>query len=472
MAKSYGVWVLHTLNQNDRGRSVGISGFPHSIPRWVRSAATKALGSVLVCGLVAACGGGGVSREDSVARDQLTILDALTPIDLPVEDSLPLSLVAIKDGRGEPQTWATGSGSTPDRALKRPMRVASISKLAVAIVAMSLVEDGLLDLDQDVSDILGWPLRHPLHPDVVITTRQLLSHQSGLTDGAEYQADLPAALQQLMADERFYELPYAPGSYFKYANINYGVLGTVMEAVSGQRFDVLMRARLFGPAGLDVGFNWHGVTLSRQAQAIPVGRYGVLKTLAAASEDQQESDVSDAVIIAIDGEPVGPSPTRKALETYLPGTNATVFSPQGGMRASVLDLVAIGDLFVTGGKIGGARILKSKTVKDMMRPQWRLNEEGDNGDSYDGLMTAFGLGIQVYEPSETCFATKAERYVGHFGEAYGLLGGLLVDPKKGTTVAYLFPYTPDTASERVDPCSGLYVWEQRLLETALAPDEE
>lgn len=419
-----------------------------------------------------ACGGGEAARQSFEARSQLSILDALTPIDAPVDASLPLSLAAIRDGKTEPETWVTGRGKAPPQAINRPMRVASISKLAVAIVAMSLVEDKLLDLDQDVSDILGWTLRHPLHPDVPITARFLLSHQSGLTDGAEYQADLPASLELLMADERFFELPYAPGTYFKYANINYGVLATVMETVSQTRFDVLMQKRLFEPAGLDVGFNWHGVSLSRQAQAIPVGRYGTLRTIAAAANEEGADALPESVVITIDGEPVGPSPKRRALDSYIPGTNATVFSPQGGMRASLLDLVALGEIFITKGKINDARILRSRTVKAMVKEQWRFSEDDNNGDSYDGLMRAFGLGVHIYQPKDTCFPSNGARYYGHFGEAYGLLGGLLVDPKADKTIAYLFPYTPDDAADQVSACSGLYVWEERLLKTVLAPKED
>ncbi|RYY92389.1 MAG: class C beta-lactamase-related serine hydrolase, partial [Alphaproteobacteria bacterium] len=63
-----------------------------------------------------------------------------------------------------------------------PVRVASISKLVVAIGVLRLVEQGKLSLDDDVSQKLGWPLRHPAYPDRPITLRLLLSHRTGLTD--------------------------------------------------------------------------------------------------------------------------------------------------------------------------------------------------------------------------------------------------------------------------------------------------
>ena len=76
-----------------------------------------------------------------------------------------------------PYAWATfdssritasGASGLADRAANRqltiddPVRIASISKLFVAVGVMRLVEEGRLDLDRDVSDYLGWPLRNPL----------------------------------------------------------------------------------------------------------------------------------------------------------------------------------------------------------------------------------------------------------------------------------------------------------------------
>ena len=71
-----------------------------------------------------------------------------------------------------------------DIAAGRPLetgsvvRVASISKLVVAVAVWRLVEQGKLDLDSDVSRYLGWQLRHPAHPETPVTLRQLLSHRS------------------------------------------------------------------------------------------------------------------------------------------------------------------------------------------------------------------------------------------------------------------------------------------------------
>lgn len=443
--------------------------------------------------LLSGCTSSGPTTEDSIARNQLAVLESLTPVSQPVGEWLPLSLAAIQTGPTEAKIWATGRSKVPAKAGQLAMRIASISKLAVAYGAMAMVEQNSLDLDADVSTYLGWSLRHPAFPDVPITARLLLSHQSSLVDGLPYQFDLPTRLEDMMSDERFYLEGRAPGEYFTYSNIGYGVLATVMEAASGKRFDVLMEELVFAPAGLDIGYNWHGVSLSRQAQALPIGRFGInvasdetkpvilIETLEGLTEDEKgptepENDSAavqesgdDVIIIAVDGAPIGPKPTRAALQSYVPGTNATVFSPQGGLRASIADVAKLGELLRTNGKINGKRVLESKTVKQMLKAQWKLDGEQSNGDPYGGLMTAYGLGVQIYEPNQECFETKHKRYYGHFGEAYGLLGGVLVDKKADIVSAYLFPYTPDGASDYLSDCTGLYKWEEQFLKTALAP---
>jgi len=74
-----------------------------------------------------------------------------------------------------------------------PVRIASVSKLVVAIGVMRLVEQHKLDLDADVSDLLGYTLRNPAFPDAPITLRLLLSHRSSLTDGVDYVLPLDAS---------------------------------------------------------------------------------------------------------------------------------------------------------------------------------------------------------------------------------------------------------------------------------------
>jgi CubicO group peptidase (beta-lactamase class C family) len=60
--------------------------------------------------------------------------------------------------------------------------LASISKTVIATAVMQGVERALFGLDDDVNDILPFPVRTPEHPRRVITVRQLLTHTSSIRD--------------------------------------------------------------------------------------------------------------------------------------------------------------------------------------------------------------------------------------------------------------------------------------------------
>ena len=135
-------------------------------------------------------------------------------------------------------------------------RVASISKHIGTIGLMQLYERGLFQLDDDVSGALGFKLRNPYFPDKPITFRQVLSHQSSIREGSKYNdfivytynqmSNLPSVKELLLYGGAWYTLDtfdsvHPPGTYFSYSNINFGLMGTLVEKLSGVRFDIYMR---------------------------------------------------------------------------------------------------------------------------------------------------------------------------------------------------------------------------------------
>lgn len=146
--------------------------------------------------------------------------------------------------------------------------VASVSKTFAGALLLQLVDEGRLDLDADVSTILGFPFRHPAFPDDVITTRMLASHVSGLVDDfvdlGTYTYDDADPTVSLLDFARAYATgpdnathwgSRAPGTSYSYANAGFGVLGAIVEAASGEDFRVRSEARLFAPLALD-GAGW------------------------------------------------------------------------------------------------------------------------------------------------------------------------------------------------------------------------
>lgn len=357
----------------------------------------------------------------------------------------------IEDGLAD---VSTGRQITADD----PARVASISKLVVAIGVMRLVEDGRLELDGDVSGYLGWSLRHPAHPETPITLRLLLSHTSGLTDAAGYGAPFSAPIREKLADPGTWDAAHGPGEYFRYANINYPVIATVMEAVTGERFDQLMDRLVIAPLGLKACFNWASCSDETAARAVVL--YDSDRQILADDNRGRRPDC-----------PVTPEPSGGCdLSLLTPGVNGGAFAPQGGLRISANDLAVIGRLLLGGGQINGVRLLRPASVDLIFDPVWTF--DGSNGETFDSetadpggaLFCRYGLGAQILATrsglcSDDPFADGLER-VGHPGEAYGLVSGLWLDRATGTGVAYFITGADLTT---YGPASAFYADEERLL---------
>ena len=127
-------------------------------------------------------------------------------------------------------------------------RIASISKSITAMAAMKLVEAGKLDLDVPIQKYCPDFPRKPWP----ITTRELLSHQSGIRDyrneeeavNTKHYSSIKQALTQFASDP----LEFEPGTKMNYTSYGYIVLGCVIEGASGTSYDRYMHQAIFEPA--------------------------------------------------------------------------------------------------------------------------------------------------------------------------------------------------------------------------------
>jgi len=335
---------------------------------------------------------------------------------------------ATFDARG-----VTGSGAAglADRAAGRaltiddPVRIASITKLHVALGVMRMVEQGKLDLDRDVSEWLGGRFRNPAYPDRPITLRLLLSHRSSLKDGIDYAIPLGVTLGDALADAAAFDAEHPPGAFFRYSNLNFPVIAAVMEAASHERFDRLMDGLVLKPLGLEACFNW--TTCDGAALRRAVVLYG--PDGAVLRDDLKGVRPACPVVPAADG--------SCELESYRLASNGALFSPQGGLRISIRDLARVGGLLLRGGRLpDGSRFLSKASMAILTSPAWRY--DGANGDSERDFYCGYGLAVQLLAqcpPGDDPFG-GGRALIGHAGDAYGLRSGLWADRARGVGIAY------------------------------------
>ena len=348
--------------------------------------------------------------------------------------------ILVRDARGYADVAAQRRITVDD-----PARIASISKLVTTLGVMRLVEQGKLNLDEDVSKQLGWTLRNPAFPETPITLRMLLSHTSSLTDNAGYwNVALDEDIRTLANDPKAWDATHAPGTWFRYTNLNFPLVASVMERASGERFDRLMQRLVLRPLGLHACFNW------ATCDAATVARAVVLYDDAGKPEkDDLHGKAPDCPVIAARN-------GNCDLSTWVAGRNGTLFSPQGGLRISVMDLARIGQLLLNEGRIGKTRFLSAKSLQAMLASHWRYNgHDGDIGEMDEpqrgSFFCSYGYATQQLAQGDgkSCrddLFGDGRMHAGHSGNAYGLLSGVWIDPQVGTGVAYFATGVENAAS--------------------------
>lgn len=296
------------------------------------------------------------------------------------------------------------------------VRVASISKLVTSLVTMRLVQDGRLSLTTAAAERLTGAapaprLVHPEFPAEPLTVAQLLSHTSSLRDAETYSLPAPATLATLMAMPGRFAPGQRPGSNFAYANINYVVLGAVIEAVTGRRFDEVARREVLEPAAVVGGYGWASAGAEAAARsATPVRRRGA----------DEIWHPRGPWIAQVDEVPRGPEvPLASA-----PGEHPQLASPHGGLRISALELARLLRVALVGRD--GAPPLLSPAARDL----WLAPSAPVSGVAASGAVRDYGLGHHLFE-----WRGRAVR--AHLGDAYGLKGGVFFDPASGEVWVYL-----------------------------------
>jgi len=142
-----------------------------------------------------------------------------------------------------------GDPVTPDT----PFLLASVSKSFTALGIMQLVEDGKINLDDPVQKYLPW-FDVKGEGGAEITVAHLVYQNSGFNEYQGNEMNLrpntPDGLETGVRDLSRIELNFKPGEDWGYSNINYSVLGLLIQEVSGQRYEAYIEENIFTPLGM------------------------------------------------------------------------------------------------------------------------------------------------------------------------------------------------------------------------------
>ncbi len=271
--------------------------------------------------------------------------------------------------------WSKGYGwanlsekvpMTPDTIIN----IGSISKTVTATAVMQLHESGEFGLDDDVSEYLSYSVRNPRHPDVPITFRQLLTHRSSIKDGPSYSESYACGDPMVSLEEWIREYFAPTGRYYDgeenfhtwepgtndppsrpraYTNVGFGLLGLLVETMTGSSFSHYCQERVFRPLGMK-HTGWFVSEVDTRRHAIPY------------------SLVPDEPAPGFEPRLPRQGVTKENLEPggYLPHCLYSFYNyPDGLVRTGVQDLSRFLRAFINGGVFDGARILGKETVETM-----------------------------------------------------------------------------------------------------------
>jgi CubicO group peptidase (beta-lactamase class C family) len=271
-----------------------------------------------------------------------------------------------------------GAGERPRPDPKTQYRLGSITKTMTATMVMQLRDEGFFALD----DLL---YRHLPGTSIGgVTLRQLLGHVSGLQrepEGAWWERNAGGDADQLLADLAFDKLAGPPFRRYHYSNLAYGLLGAVLQRVTGESWASLVGKRVLDPLGMK---------RTTYAPVEPFARGYVVHPLHGSLHEE-------------------------------PRLDAGAMAPAGQLWSTMTDMVKWAAFLAD----PAPAVLSRETVDEMCTPVVIAD---------DAWTAGHGLGPQLYRVGERVF-------VGHGGSMPGYVAQLVVHrPSRTGVVAFANAY--------------------------------
>jgi putative ATP-binding cassette transporter len=139
-----------------------------------------------------------------------------------------------------------------DVSEKTLFQIGSLSKSYTALAILSLEEEGKLSLNDNVSKYIPWFKVQYDSKNVELKISDLLYQRSGFTnnEGGYELPDIDTSLKDTIKNLSGSELSFYPGTKYTYSNINYNILGLIVESASGESYEDFMKHNVLLPHGL------------------------------------------------------------------------------------------------------------------------------------------------------------------------------------------------------------------------------
>jgi CubicO group peptidase (beta-lactamase class C family) len=280
---------------------------------------------------------------------------------------------------------ARPNGEVPTQ--QTPFFIGSLTKSFTALAVMQLVEAGKIELDTPVQHYLPWFKVADLQASVKMTVRHLLNQTSGFPmllgmanlDNLDNRQD---ALERQVRALSSLKLNRPVGTKFEYSNLNYNVLGLIIEAASGESYEPYIEKHVFKPLGMSHSFT--SKVMAKQNGMAVGHRYWF-------------------------GIPIA-SPNLPVPRSSL---------PSGQLISSVEDMAHYLIANLNGGRYLNAQILSSAGIDELHHGAAEINEMGMS-------LGFYGMGWIDQKTGET-------RIISHSGIVpdYGAYMALVPETKKG-----------------------------------------
>lgn len=298
-------------------------------------------------------------------------------------------------------------------------RLASVSKSYAATALMCLVDEGKINLDDDVQKYLGIAVRNPKYPDDPITVRMFLNHTSSIRD---YNNTLTLAELDPARNEEWYAhyMDHKPGTFFKYSNLCYNLVACIVEAASGERFDKFCNEHIFTPLNLTA--SWNPADLD-STKFVPLWHY-------------------DKNFKRFKKMPSAYKGLKNGGKGYRLVENANQFVACGGMKTTIVSLARYMMMHMGDGQLDGVRVISEESS--------RLMKTGTViGDETGGVKRNYGLGLSQYVPDAW---VPGKPVTGHRGSIKGLGTNMHFNQEEGwgiCTICNGFTTSSDVVSHEL-----------------------